>query len=179
MTISAGSGLKIQNRPGAFYPTIKLTSGIWTRLTQDDLAPYLQPQNITQQGYMNQGKLPEGMVEFTFQAIEKYSRKPLSAPKTARVWLAAQKPPLLSLPQNGEFIAFREPLNIRFQWTPQHKNISQVEYEFELRELPNNGAAPQSAFPYSPVIYSERLRFTTLQYTPMMPPLDPDKTYGW
>jgi hypothetical protein len=179
MTISAGSGLKIQNRQGVYYPTITLTEGVLTRLTQDDLAPYLQPQNITQQGYMNQGKLPEGMIEFTFQAIEKYTRKSVSLPATARVWLSSEKPPLLSLPSNNEMIGFTEPLNLKFQWTPQHRSISQVEYEFELRELPNNGAAPQSAFLYSPVIYSERLRFTNLMYTPLLPLLDPNKTYGW
>ena len=179
MTITASSGLTIRNRQGVFYPTITLTQGVMTRLTQDDLAPYLQPQNITQQGYMNQGKLPEGLVEFTFQAIEKYTRRPVSLPATARLWLSAQKPPVLSLPTNGEYVAFREPLNLRFQWTPQHKNISQVEYEFELRELPNNGAAPQSAFLYSPIIHQERLLYTTLMYSAMMPPLDPDKTYGW
>lgn len=179
MTISSSSGLKLQNRQGVYYPTISLTQGVMTRLTQDDLAPYLQPQNINQQGYMNQGKLPDGMVEFTFQAIEKYTRKTVSLPATARVWLTAQKPPLLSLPSNGEMTGFSEPMNLRFQWTPQHKNISQVEYEFELRELPNNGASPQSAFLYAPVIHQERLLYTSLMYTPMMPLLDPDKTYGW
>ncbi len=179
MTITTASGLKIQSKQGVYFPTITLTQGVLTRLTQDDLAPYLQPQNITQQGYMNQGKLPDGLVEFTFQVIEKYTRKQLSLPATARVWLVAQKPPLLSLPGNGEFVAFRDPLNLKFQWTPQHKNLAQVEYEFELRELPNNGAAPQSAFLYSPVIYQEKLLFTNLMYTPMLPPLDPDKTYGW
>jgi hypothetical protein len=177
MTVSCSNGLKIQNRQGVYYPVITLDEGVVTRLTQDDLAPYFQ--NITQQGYMNGGKLPDGMVEFTFRAVEKYSRKAVSLPATARVWLSSQKPPLLNLPSAGEHIAFREPLNIRFQWMPQHKNISQVEYEFELRELPGNGAAPQSAFLYSPVIYSERMRFTTLAYTAMHPLLDPGKTYGW
>ncbi len=179
MTISSSSGLKLQNRLGVYYPTISLTQGVMTRLTQDDLAPYLQAQNINRQGYMNQGKLPDGMVEFTFQAIEKYTRKAVSLPATARVWLTTQKPPLLSLPSNGEMTGFSEPMNLRFQWTPQHKNISQVEYEFELRELPDNDASAQSAFLYSPVIHQERLLYTSLMYTPMMPLLDPDKTYGW
>ncbi|MDR1156456.1 MAG: fibronectin type III domain-containing protein, partial [Bacteroidales bacterium] len=178
MSVSCSNGLKIQNRQGVYYPSVTLVEGVVTRLTQDDLAPYFQ--NITQQGYMSQGKLPDGLVEFSFSVIEKYTRKPVSVPASARVWLSSQKPPLLNLPSAGEHIAFREPLNIRFQWTPQHKNISQVEYEFELRELPAGGAAPQSAFLYSPVIYSERLHYTTLMYTTSMhPPLDPGKTYGW
>jgi hypothetical protein len=68
---------------------------------------------------------------------------------------------------------------LKFQWQAQHNNISQVEYEFELRELPNSGAAPQSAFLYSPIIHQERLFYTSLIYSAIFPPLDAGKTYGW
>ena len=179
MTITSSTGLLIQNRPEINYPTISLDAGVPVRLSQEDLAPYFQPQNIIQQGALNQGKLPNGMIEFTFQAIEKYTGKILSTPATGRIWLTSQKPPLLTLPQQNEDIAFREPLNIKFQWLPQHNNVSQIEYEFELRELPNNGAAPQSAFLYSPVIHQERLLQTYLQYNVLFPMLDENKTYGW
>ena len=108
MSITASNGLKIQSREETNYPTITLDAGIPTRLTQDDLAPYFL--NIHSQGYLDQGKLPDGMVEFTFQAVEKYTGQTLSAPATGRVWLSAQKPPLLRLPSNGEEIAFRDPL---------------------------------------------------------------------
>ncbi len=177
MTVTAANGLKIQSRPEINYPTITLTEGVMARLTQNDLEPYLLPKNITTQGYLDQGKLPDGLVEFTFQAIEKYTRKPLSLPGTARVWLATEKPPILNLPFNNEFIAFKEPLNIKFQWMPQHKNLSQVEYDFELREIPTSAAVPQSVYPYSPVIYQERLLYTNLLYGVMMPPLEANKTY--
>ncbi|MDR1552722.1 MAG: fibronectin type III domain-containing protein, partial [Prevotellaceae bacterium] len=179
MTITSTTGLRIQNRPEINYPTITLDAGIPVRLSQEDLTPYFLPQNLIQQGYLNQGKLPNGMIEFTFQAIEKYTGKVLSAPATGRIWLTTQKPPLLVLPNRDENIAFREPLNLKFQWQPQHSNISQIEYEFELRELPPNGAAPQSAFLYSPIIYQERLFYTSLLYSAVFPPLDANKTYGW
>ncbi|MDR1938732.1 MAG: fibronectin type III domain-containing protein, partial [Tannerellaceae bacterium] len=177
MVITASNGLKIQSKEEINYPTITLDAGIPTRLTQDDLAPYFQ--YINSQGYLDQGKLPDGLVEFTFQAIEKYTGKVLSAPATGRVWLSSQKPPLLRLPSNNESVAFRDPMNLKFQWEPQHKNISQVEYEFELRELPDFGAAPQSSFPYSPVIHQEQLISTYLLYNVMLPPLEPNKLYGW
>lgn len=177
MTITASNGLKIQSKEDVNYPTITLDANIPIRLTQDDLAPYFQ--HINSSGFLSQGKLPDGMVEFTFQAIEKYTGRILSAPATGRVWLTSQKPPILRLPSNAESIAFRDPLNQKFQWEPQHKNISQVEYEFELRELPNNGAAPQSAFLYSPIIHQERLLYSYLIYDMMMPPLEPNKMYGW
>ncbi|MDR1553711.1 MAG: hypothetical protein LBS69_09660, partial [Prevotellaceae bacterium] len=128
MTITSTTGLRIQNRPEINYPTITLDAGIPVRLSQEDLTPYFLPQNLIQQGYLNQGKLPNGMIEFTFQAIEKHTGKVLSAPATGRIWLTTQKPPLLVLPNRDENIAFREPLNLKFQWQPQHSNISQIEY---------------------------------------------------
>ncbi|KAA6344576.1 hypothetical protein EZS27_007810 [termite gut metagenome] len=177
MTITASNGLKIQSKEEINYPAVTLDAGIPVRLTQDDLAPYFQYFNS--QGYLDQGKLPDGLVDFTFQAIEKYTNKALSAPATGRVWLSSQKPPLLRFLSNNEIITFRDPMNLKFQWEPQHKNLSQVEYEFELRELPNFGSAPQSSFLYAPVIYRERQLYTYLNYNVMMPPLDPDKLYGW
>jgi hypothetical protein len=179
MTVTSSTGLRIQNRPEINYPSITLDAGVPVRLSQEDLTPYFLPQNIIQQGYLNQGKLPNGMIEFTFQAIEKYTGKILSAPATGRIWLTTQKPPLLVFPNNHENVAFREPLNLKFQWQPQHNNISQVEYEFELREIPENGAAPQSAFLYSPIIHQERFFYTNFIYSAIHPMLDAGKTYGW
>lgn len=177
MSITASNGLKLQSKEEVNYPTITLDANIPTRLTQEDLAPYFQ--YINTQGYLDQGKLPDGMVEFTFQVIEKYTGKVLSAPATGRAWLSTQKPPILRLPSCNESIGYRDPMNLKFQWEPQHKNLSQVEYEFELRELPDNGAAPQSAFMYSPIIHQQRQLYTYLIYDAMMPLLEPNKLYGW
>ena len=179
VSVTAVNGLKIQSREEINYPIITLDAGIPTRLTQNDLEPYFLPRNINTQGSLNQGKLPEGMIEFTFQVIERHTGKVLSAPATGRVWLSSQKPPILRLPSNNENVAFSDPLNLKFQWEPLHKNLSQVEYEFELKELPNTGVAPQSAFLYAIPIYRERLVHTYLMYNVMMPPLDPDKVYAW
>lgn len=177
MTIMAGNGLKIQSNENVNYPTISLDAGIPTRLTQSDLAPYFE--NILTSGYFDKGKLPDGQVEFTFQVVEKYTNKILSNPATARAWLTTQKPPLLRLPSNDEWVSYSEHMHLKFQWTPQHKNLSQIEYEFELRELPDYGAAPQSTFLYAPIIHQERLLYTNLMYDVMMPPLESNKLYGW
>ncbi|MDR0863963.1 MAG: hypothetical protein LBO74_03410, partial [Candidatus Symbiothrix sp.] len=128
MTITAVNGLKLQSREESNYPGIILDAGIPVRLTPEDLAPYFRTENLLTQGSFREGKLPDGMVEFSFQAIERYTGKALSAMGTGRLWLTTQKPPLLRLPDNNDDIAFLEPLNIRFQWEPQHRNLSQVEY---------------------------------------------------
>ncbi|MDJ1497235.1 DNA/RNA non-specific endonuclease [Cytophagaceae bacterium DM2B3-1] len=179
MTITAAGGLRIQTNEQAFIQPLIVESGSPVRLTLDDLAPYFQPQNLTTQGYLTDGKLPEGMVEFCFQAIEAYTNQPLSVSTCARAFITSQKPPLLSLPQNNESIAFRDPLNMMFQWTPRHQGLTYVEYEFILKELWDNGMPPQAAFPYSPEIHRETVRGTSLLYNALLPPLLPGKRYAW
>ncbi len=48
-----------------------------------------------------------------------------------------------------------------------------------MEELPNNGAAPQSAFAYGNEIYRVRTRNTTLNYTHLDPVLFPNRCYAW
>jgi hypothetical protein len=179
MIITGAGGIRIQTNENAFITPVVVETGSPVRLTQEDIAPYFQPQNIISQGYLQEGRLPEGMVEFCFQAIEAYTGQVLSASTCARAWITSQKPPLLSLPQNKESIAFRDPLNVLFQWTPLHQGLAQVEYDFILKELWDNGMTPQAAFPYSPEIYRETLRGTSLIYNAMHPPLIPGRRYAW
>ena len=54
-----------------------------------------------------------------------------------------------------------------------------TEYEFVLKELPDNGAAPQAAFAYGNEIYRTRTRHTTLNYTHLEPILLPNRRYAW
>ncbi len=179
MIITAPGGLRLQTNEQAFIEPIIVENGSPVRLTQDDLAPYFQPQNLVTQGYMASGKFPEGMVEFCFQAVEAYTGQALSLSTCTRAWITSQKPPLLSLPRNNESIVFREPLNVLFQWTPLHQGLAQVEYEFILKELWDNGMTPQAAFPYAPEIYRETTRSTSLVYGAMQPPLLAGKRYAW
>lgn len=179
MIITAPGGLRLQTNEQAFIEPIIVENGSPVRLTQDDIAPYFQPQNLITQGYMTSGKFPEGMVEFCFQAVEAYTGQALSLSTCTRAWITSQKPPLLSLPRNNESIVFREPLNVLFQWTPLHQGLAQVEYEFILKELWDNGMTPQAAFPYAPEIYRETTRSTSLVYGAMQPPLLAGKRYAW
>ncbi len=179
MIITAPGGLRLQTNEQSFIEPIIVENGSPVRLTQDDIAPYFQPQNLITQGYMTSGKFPEGMVEFCFQAVEAYTGQALSLSTCTRAWITSQKPPLLSLPRNNESIVFREPLNVLFQWTPLHQGLAQVEYEFILKELWDNGMTPQAAFPYAPEIYRETTRSTSLVYGAMQPPLLAGKRYAW
>jgi hypothetical protein len=179
MIITAAGGIRIQTNENAFIQPLVVEAGSPVRLTQEDLTPYFQPDNIITQGFLSAGKMPEGMVEFCFQAIEAYTGRVLSTSTCTRAWITSQKPPLLSLPRNDESIAFREPLNVLFQWTPLHQGLAQVEYDFILKELWDNGMTPQAAFPYSPEIYRETTRSTSIVYGALQPPLLPGKRYAW
>ncbi len=179
MIITAPGGIRIQSNDNAYIQPVLVETGSPVRLTQDDLAPYFQPNNMITQGYLSAGKLPEGMVEFCFQAIEAFTGQALSTSTCTRAWITSQKPPLLSLPRNNESVAFRDPLNVLFQWTPLHQGLALVEYDFILKELWDNGMTVQAAFPYSPEIYRETTRSTSVLYGAMQPPLIPGKRYAW
>ena len=180
--------LRLQLKSGAFtaknreevaYPMLELNTGVPFRLTSIDLSPYLQPQNLQTNGNLRNGQLPTGYAEISVQVIDYYTGRPLSDWHTARAYLDVKKPPFLNLPEQDAQVALRDPLFIRFQWTPRHQGLSGTEYEFVLKELPDNGVAPQSAFAYGQEIYRTHTRSTSLSYTHLDPLLFPNRRYAW
>ena len=172
-------GFTAKNREEVAYPMLELNTGVPFRLTGIDLAPYLQPQNLQSSGNLRNGQLPTGYAELSVQVVEYYTGRPLSDWHTARAYLDVKKPPLLNLPEQDAQVALRDPLFIRFQWTPRHQGLSGTEYEFVLKELPDNGVAPQSAFAYGQEIYRTHTRSTSLSYTHLDPLLLPNRRYAW
>ncbi|WP_455592190.1 hypothetical protein [Bacteroides sp.] len=177
--IKNGSMFSLRSRDELYYPMITLESGIPLRLTSADLAAYLAPEKITMQGYLNQGKLPTGMTEFSVQAVDYITGRTLSEYGTGRVWLEIKQPPTLNMPLKDEQVAYKDPQHIRFQWMPRHQGLANTMYEFVLKLLPDNGVAPQSAFAYGQEIYRTQTRFTTLNYTHLEPMLMPGSRYAW
>ena len=172
-------GFTAKNREEVAYPMLELNTGVPIRLTSIDLSPYLQPQNLQSNGNLRNGLLPTGYAEISVQVIDYYTGRPLSDWHTARAYLDVKKPPFLNLPEQDAQVALRDPLFIRFQWTPRHQGLSGTEYEFVLKELPDNGVAPQSAFAYGQEIYRTHTRSTSLSYTHLDPLLLPNRRYAW
>ena len=172
-------GFTAKNREEVAYPMLELNTGVPFRLTSIDLSPYLQPQNLQTNGNLRNGLLPTGYAEISVQVIDYYTGRPLSDWHTARAYLDVKKPPFLNLPEQDAQVALRDPLFIRFQWTPRHQGLSGTEYEFVLKELPDNGVAPQSAFAYGQEIYRTHTRSTSLSYTHLEPLLFPNRRYAW
>ena len=179
-----GNGFSIQTRPYASVSPITLEPNVPYKLTVDDLMPYFDTRNLLAQGlggdsYLKGGRLPEGMIEFGIEVLEYGTSKVLSQRAIGTAWLALQKPPLLSLPFQDEVIPWREPLNLLFQWTPQHSGVARVEYELIIKELWDNGLAPESAFAWSPEIFRERITSTSYLYGTLAPALEPGRRYAW
>ena len=173
------TGFLATSREEINYPMLELSANVPTRLTNIDLSPYLQPQNLQINGRLHNGQLPTGYTEFSVQVVDYYTGRTLSAWHTGRSYLDVKKPPILNFPEKDAQIGVTEPLYLRFQWMPRHQGLAGTEYEFVLKELPNNGAAPQSAFAYGNEIYRVRTRNTTLNYTHLEPILFPNRRYAW
>lgn len=173
------NGFLAQTREELSYPQLELMAGVPTRLTATDLMPYLRPESLLINGRLRNGQFPTGFTEISVQVVDYYSKQVLSSWHTARAYLDSKQPPMLNLPQRDEQVAYRDPLFIRFQWYPRHQGLAGTEYEFVLKELPDNGAAPQAAFAYGNEIYRTRTRHTTLNYTHLEPILLPNRRYAW
>jgi TANFOR domain-containing protein len=180
--------VQLRTKAYADLPVIALDAGVPVRLSLSDLAPYFNPENmdfsgITRQQYMQQARLPEGFYQFCFEAIEVSSGQVASGKGCAMAWISLSDPPLLNVPRKGEAIAYKEPQNIIFQWTPRHLNSPnsafQTEYDFQLVELWDTSLAPEIVFQSAAPLYETTTRTTTLLYGPSQPLLIVGKRYGW
>jgi hypothetical protein len=186
-----GTSVSLRNRDYGYYPDIALDAGIPVQLSLNDLAPYFNMDNLEVSGIpraqlQQSGKLPDGFYSFCVEVVEVASGQIVSNTKLGcapPVWISTSQPPLLNLPRKGEAVAFREPLNIVFNWTPRHmaspNAAFQTEYEFTLVEQWDTGIMPEAAFGTVPPLYQTTTNSTTLLYGPAEPPLLPGKQYAW
>ncbi|WP_421940291.1 fibronectin type III domain-containing protein [Pedobacter sp.] len=183
-----GQQLKLKSSEGGDYPTINLDAGVPQRISLGDLAPYFHPDNLDfsgwdRAGYIRDGRLPEGMYSFCFEAIAAHTGQLLSRKSCTMAYLALNDPPLLNLPGKAERVAAGEVQNIPFQWTPRNMGSPSAafntRYEFTLKELWDTEIAPEAGFESSPVLYQASVSTTTLLLGPAEPQLVPGKRYAW
>jgi hypothetical protein len=157
-----------------------LEGGFPLQLTNVDLAPYFQFQNI--QG-INPNQyaqpLPEGIYSFSVEVYDFATGKKLSRKTSVTTIIFQNEPPFLNLPSNNASIMQQNIQNIVFSWTPRQINVSNVEYEFSLVEIWDKYTPVQNAFAYSAPLYTTTTRATTLQYSLSEPQLIPGKRYAW
>ncbi len=190
LTIKGGSAM-LRNKDYGYYPNIQLDAGVPLRLTLDDLAPYFQINNLDATGIspsqlLQNSRLPDGYYTFCVEVVEVNSGQVISASAlgcSSPAWISTSLPPLLNLPLKGGGVAYREPLNMTFNWTPRHMSSAnaafQTEYEFTLSELWDTTIPPEAAFLNTAPLYQTITPATTLLYGPAQPQLIPGKRYAW
>jgi hypothetical protein len=157
-----------------------LEGGFPLQLTNVDLAPYFEFQNILGLNPNQYAQpLPEGIYNFSVEVYDFATNKKLSKKTSVTTIIFQNEPPFLNLPLNNASIMQSNIQNIIFSWTPRSINVSNVEYEFSLVEIWDNYTPVQNAFAYSPPLYTTTTRNTTFQYGISQPQLIPGKKYAW
>ncbi|MCP2025947.1 hypothetical protein L1276_001087 [Flavobacterium sp. HSC-32F16] len=157
-----------------------LEGGFPLQLTNVDLAPYFEYQNLlglTPNQYAQ--PLPEGVYNIYVEVYDFATGRKLSNKTGSTTIIFQNEPPFLNLPLNNASIMQQNIQNIVFGWTPRSINVSNVEYEFSLVEIWDKYTPVQNAFAYSPPLYTTTTRNTTLQYGINEPQLIPGKKYAW
>ena len=157
-----------------------LEGGFPLQLTNVDLAPYFEYQNLSGLNPNQYAQpLPEGIYNIYVEVYDFATGKKLSNKTGSTTIIFQNDPPFLNLPLHNASIMQQNIQNIIFSWTPRSINISNVEYEFSLVEIWDKYTPIQNAFAYSPPLYTATTRTTTLQYGINEPQLIPGKKYAW
>ncbi len=175
-----GQGLSITTRDVIIGETpIYVDGGINLRLSNLDLQAYFQLNNlvgITPQQY--NAPLPNGGYDFCFEVYDYFTNRKLSTKSCTTVYLLQNDPPILNTPFKNDIVNANNPQNLLFTWTPRHSNVSNVQYEFTLKEL-WDAQNPQANFLASVPFYQTNTYTTTLLVGPEAPQLLSGKIYGW
>ncbi|NVK10356.1 MAG: fibronectin type III domain-containing protein [Tenacibaculum sp.] len=175
-----GQGLSITTQDIIAGETpIYVDGGINLRLSNLDLQAYFQLNNLVgiTPGQYN-APLPNGGYDFCFEVYDYFTNRKLSSKSCTTVYLLQNDPPILNLPFKDNIVNATNPQNILFTWTPRHSNVSNVQYEFTLKEL-WDVQNPQANFLASVPFYQTTTYSTTLLVGPEAPQLLSGKIYGW
>ncbi len=186
ITITGENGVKLVTKPEFNPPPITMQGGVPVRLSGPDLDQYLNPLNmeisgINAQQFMRTKKLPEGVYQFTIEAVEYRRNKTVSNQGTAMGWLILNDPPVWNLPQKNALLTATYPQNIFFSWMPMHtaspNSAFTAQYEFSLYEIIPQTRNPQEATESSVPLYQTTITGNALTYGPGEPALEPGKKY--
>lgn len=181
LTIS-GEGITIRT-PFSYVPVpITLTYGMPLMLTSADLGAYFDVNNLeffgmSQQDYLNQGQLPEGLYSICFEAYD-LNRNLGDLPVSNRTCTIALNeefdPPMITNPI-GEQVP-TDPQYLTFNWQPMHVGAFPVEYTLSIYEV-TEGMSYDQVIAYTPPTLQTSTMSTTYQLGPTDPILDTSKEY--
>ena len=181
LVVSIRSGaFSCQSHSYAVTAPITMGFGDSYTLSSAEVASYYKLQNLQCTGLVS-GRIPEGVAEFTVQVQEYHSGAKLSNMAFTVRSLKLLSPPRLQSPTNGREVSFIQSSNLLFTWSGGGSTLPMqtIGYEFILKEIADTLAAPETAFNYSPVVYTEHTHLSSLIYSVDKPTLQEGKTYGW
>lgn len=186
-----GNGFTLSTKTFFNPPPITLIPGQPLLLSGNDLAPYLNANNldfvgINQNQYQQRMSLPEGYYSICVKAYDYNNSTPiqLSNEACAQAWFTLSDPPYLNLPLCGSYLTPLNPQNIVFQWTPVNLgsplSALNTEYEFALYECrPDSNANPNQIVLSTSPIFSVTTQQTFINYGITEPPLNLYMKYVW
>ena len=187
ITITGDNGVKLETKPEFLPPPITLYPNIPEQIKGIDLQNYLEPMNLNITGlnisqFMQSKKLPEGIYQFTVEAVEYRRNKTISNPGTAVGWLILNDPPIWNLPQHNTTITATNPQNIFFSWFPMHSGSPNAafttEYEFSLYDLIPQTASPDEYVNIAVPIHQSTTMNNSFVYGTAEIPLEPGRKYA-
>ncbi|MEN9613040.1 MAG: hypothetical protein RLZZ628_3854, partial [Bacteroidota bacterium] len=187
-----GPSAQIVSRVGAeigILP-ILLDAGIPKTLTQQDLAPYFNINNVdfvggfTKNQYNNAGVLPEGNYVISVQVLDYYNNRPLSKPFSMYGSVFFSQPPVQLSPQSNNTINGQETKMIQFNWVPSHLNNKEVvaggyKYIFTLKELLNADQNINQAYSTANIKLVEEVSTNQYKLNTLVVPLISGRKYAW
>lgn len=151
-----------------------------------DLEEYLDLNILSSKlGVDKENRIPPGEIGICLQVIDLFRQEPLSREICATGRASLLDPPLLVFPENNARISMLDLPSQIFNWQLTDPRVAQLsplelEYEFELRELPS-GMNPQDAFDNFILVFKETIanggRF--IRYNQLSPLLLAGKQYAW
>ncbi|MEW7280890.1 deaminase domain-containing protein [Aquimarina sp. 2201CG1-2-11] len=176
-----GNGIAFESKDliiGA--PSLFVEGGVPLTLSNTELAPYFAFENISGIPPSVYGQvIPEGSYQFCFEVFDTLTGARISQRTCATTYVFQNEPPFLIAPSNQTDISEQNPLNLLFQWTPRHINVSNVQYELSIVEIWDQTMNPQAAFLGSPPVFQITTSNTSYLYGPADPLLLPNKRYAW
>ncbi len=170
------SFIKIQTNP-VFFPAepIHLLPGVATTLKGEDLAPYLNYNNLIYEGISQSefirtgGRLPTGFYTFCVEVYDYVSKKKISNSSCASAYIQLNGAPIITLPLKGGVVKASENQNITFQWQPatifSSGNLLETEYSISVYEIFKENTDPDNAIANKQVLkiyesdYSNKTNF--------------------
>lgn len=183
------SSLSLVTPSEVYTAPVELQAGVPLSLSLNDLEPYFKKENLRVSGgqseFYRTQMLPDNFYRFHFEVYEEGTNRLVSNPKIgfAQAMIASGEPPILNLPLTGSVIKENNIPSIMFSWTPRHMNSVAAaygaEYDISLVEIYDKQVAPEAAFDYSRVLYTETTRSTSFIHTVAQPLLIPGMRYAW